>query len=150
MWLTKLRVEDDGFDLSGREVWKGLGPLAFRSTRFGTVVTPPGFRSNYASVPRLPLVFLMAGGRASKEAYLHDGEYTLRRMAREDADLLFLEALLLNPSIPEGLARTMYNAVSWFGRSSWEDETNIVQNEEIQSLIQKVNLRSVSQPGGSH
>jgi hypothetical protein len=134
-WLTRLRVEDDGFDKSGREIWRGLGPVAFRSKRFGDVVVPPDFRSNYASVPRLPLVFLLAGGRASKEAYLHDCEYTLRRMARDDADALFLEALLLNPSLPEGLAHTMYKAVRWFGNGSWEDETNIVQPEEIRALI---------------
>ena len=135
MWLTRIRVEDDGFDKSGREVWRLLKPLAFRSPRFGTVVVPPDFRTNYASVPRLPLVFLMAGGRASKEAALHDCEYTLRRMPREDADDLFLEALLLNPSIPEGLAYTMHKAVRWFGNGSWEDETNIVQPESILAMI---------------
>lgn len=134
-WLTYLRVEDDGFDKAGREIWCGLEPLGFRSKRFGDVITPPGFRSNYASVPRLPLVFLMAGGRASKAAYLHDCEYTLRRMSREDADDLFLEALLLNPSIPEGLAHSMHKAVRWFGGHSWEDETNIVQPDEIKALI---------------
>jgi hypothetical protein len=150
VWLTKLRVEDDGFDKSGREIWRGLGPVGFRSKKFGDVIAPPDFRSNYASIPRLPIVFLMAGGRASKEAYMHDLEYTLRRLQREEADDLFLEMLLLNPSIPEGLARTMHKAVRWFGNSSWEDETNIVQDPEIQSLIQSVNRRSVSQPGGNH
>lgn len=134
-WLTRIRVEDDGFDKSGREVWRLIGPLAFRSARFGTVVVPPDFRTNYASVPRIPLVFLMAGGRASKEAALHDCEYTLRRMPREDADDLFLEALLLNPSIPTGLAHSMHKAVRWFGNGSWEDETNIVQPAEIRALI---------------
>lgn len=141
-WLTRLRVEDDGFDKSGREIWRGIDYAAFRSKRFGTVVTPPGFRSNYASVPRLPLVFLMAGGRASKEAYFHDFAYTVRQMDREDADDLFLEMLLLNPTITEGLAHTMHKGVRWFGNGSWEDETNIVQPDEIRALISPCSISS--------
>lgn len=134
-FLTRLRVQEAGFDRSGRAVWELLEPLVFRSERFGDVVVPPAFRTNYASVPRLPLVFLLAGDRAHKEAALHDFQYTVHAMRREDADDLFLEALLANPVISPALAHAMHTAVRWFGQSSWDDATNIPQPPEIRALI---------------
>lgn len=134
-WQTRLRVEEAGHDKSKRAVWELLEPLVFDSERFGKVVVPPTFRTNYASVPRLPLVFLVAGDRSYKEACLHDYFYTTHEITREEADALFLEALLLNPFIGEGLAHTMHKAVRWFGQSSWEDESNILQPEEIRALV---------------
>lgn len=134
-WLTKLRVEEAGHDLSGRAVWELEYPLVFQSERFGRIIVPSGFRTNYASVPRLPVVFWLAGERAYKEAALHDWQYTVHAMSREDADALFLEALLLNPLIAPGLAHTMHKAVRWFGQSSWDDTTNILQLPEIMALV---------------
>jgi hypothetical protein len=107
----------------------------FESEQFGDVVVPASFRTNYASVPRMPLIFLWAGDRVHKEAALHDAEYTLRRRTREEADALFLEALLLNPLISRPLAYAMHQAVRWFGSSSWTDETNILQPEEISAQV---------------
>lgn len=135
-WITKLRVEDAGHDLSGRAVWELLEPLWYRSDRFGSIIVPPGFRTNYASVPRLPLVFLLAGDRSHKEAALHDWLYTVHSVSREQADAVFLEALLLNPLISPGLARTMHTAVRWFGGGSWEDSSNVLQLPEIRELVQ--------------
>lgn len=132
-WLTRLRVEEAGHDLDGHAVWELLDPLAFRSERFGDIVVPTGFRTNYASVPRAPFVFWLAGDRSHKEAALHDYQYTVHHLPREDADALFLEALLLNPLIPAGLAQSMHKAVRWFGRGSWNDTTNILQPEEIRA-----------------
>lgn len=134
-WRTRLRVEEAGHDLAGRAVWELLEPLFFESDQFGDLIVPPTFRTNYASVPRLPLVFLLAGDRSYKEAALHDFLYTVHSMPREHADAVFLEALLLNPLIPAGLAHTMHKAVRWFGKSSWEDTTNILQPEDIRAQI---------------
>lgn len=134
-WITKLRVEEAGHDLSGRAVWELLEPLVFESSVHGLVTVPPTFRTNYASVPRLPLVFWVAGERVHKEAALHDYFYTVHSMTRQEADDLFLEALLLNPLIPAGLARSMHKAVCWFGQGSWNDDTNILQPEEIRRMV---------------
>lgn len=129
-WKTKLRVEDAGHDRTGRAVWELLEPLVFED-----LVVPPTFRTNFVSVPRWPVIFTLAGDRAHKEAALHDWPYTVHNMTRKEADDLFLRALLLNPLISEGLAHTMYNAVRWFGQSSWDDTTNILQPQEIRELI---------------
>jgi hypothetical protein len=134
-WLTRLRVEEAGHDRSGRAVWELLEPLVFKSERFGHITVPPTFRTNYASVPRAPFVFWLAGDRGHKEAAAHDWLYTTHTLTREDADALFLEALLLNPLIGEGLAHTMHKAVRWFGASSWADETNILQPDEIRKMV---------------
>jgi hypothetical protein len=131
VWTTKLQLElTDEVDPAGRPVWELASPLGW-----GDDFMPPGLRSNLASVPRLPLVFLLAGDRAHKEALWHDGEYILRRKKREEADALFLEMLLANARIPPGLAHTMHKAVRWFGESSWRDETSIVQHPHITRLI---------------
>lgn len=134
-WLTRLRVEEAGHDLSGRAVWELLEPLAYRSRRFGDIVVPAGFRTNFVSVPRRPVIFMLAGDRAHKEATLHDWPYTVHNMRREDADALFLEVLLADPLISGGLANTMYTAVRWFGQSSWDDDSNILQLPEIRQLV---------------
>lgn len=133
-WQTRLLVEEAGHDRSGRSVWELQRPLVFESERFGLITVPTGFRTNYASVPRAPFVFWLAGDRAQKEAALHDWPYTVHNMNREDADALFLEALLVNPLIGPGLAQSMHKAVRWFGQSSWDDDTNVMQPPEIRSL----------------
>jgi hypothetical protein len=137
-WLTKLLVEEAGHDLSKRAVWELQRPLWYRSAEFGSIVVPPGFRTNYASVPRLPVVFWLAGERVHKEAALHDWLYTTHETTREVADDVFLEALLLNPLVPEGLAQSMHRAVRWFGQGSWEDTTNILQLPEISAQVRPV------------
>jgi hypothetical protein len=110
-------------------VWELIDPLLFESEQFGDVVVPATFRTNFASVPRLPLVFLLAGDRAHKEAALHDAEYTLHRLTREQADALFLEALLLNPLIPKWIAYAMHQAVRLFGQGGWDATSNVMQAE---------------------
>lgn len=131
-----LRVERTGeYDKDGRPVWQLLHPLKFDSAVWGRIEVPTGFKTNYASVPRAPFTFWLYGDRCWEEPALHDFAYTVRRMTREEADDLFLEALLLNPTISEGMANTMHKAVRWFGGSSWDDETNIAQPDYIRALI---------------
>jgi hypothetical protein len=136
-WQNRLRVEESGWDAAGRAQWELTAPLMFESERFGTLIVPPTFRTNYASVPRLPLVFLLAGDRSHKEAALHDWLYTCHALTREESDAVFLEALLLNPKIGPGLAHTMHKAVRWFGESSWRDETTVIQHAYIRRLIRE-------------
>lgn len=154
-WLTRQRVEEAGHDRSHRAVWEYISPLIFHSEKYGDLLVPVGFRTNYASVPRLPLVFLLAGDKAHKPASLHDLCYTIHALLRvsfdvaagtyqflqrlpidrEQADDLFLECLDKEPLVGEGLAKAMHTGVRWFGRSSWEDDTNILQLPDIQRLV---------------
>jgi hypothetical protein len=125
-------------DKGGRALWQVQQPLVFASETLGREITvPAGFITNYASVPRLPLIFLVAGDRSFDEAAVHDWLYTSHECTKDQADRVFLEALLLNPKIPAGLAQTMFKAVSWFGGGSWSDETSIQQPEHIRALIRQ-------------
>lgn len=154
-WLTRQQVEEAGFDRSKRAVWQYLSPLVFRSEKYGDVLIPPKFRTNYCSTPRLPFIFAVAGDKAHKPASLHDLTYTIHailkvrwdeerqawsqpeRLAidRQQADDLFLEALEKEPFIGDTLAAAMHKGVRWFGKSSWEDDTNILQPQEIKALM---------------
>lgn len=132
MWKGRLLVEEAGHDLSGRAVWELVGPLTW-----GRFTIPIGFRTNFVSAPRAPFVFWIAGDRAHKEAALHDLFYTTHQIERKEADEILYETLLYNPLISRRLARAMYLGVRWFGQSSWEDETNILQLPKIQALRYK-------------
>jgi len=56
------------------------------------VVVPAGFETDFASVPRLPLAFLMVGDVAHKAPVLHDYLYTVKA-GRQFADKAFAAAL---------------------------------------------------------
>jgi hypothetical protein len=154
-WLTRLCAEEAGHDRSGRDVDELICPLVFRSEKYGDVLLPVGFRTNYNSCPRVPFFYMWAGGKARKPSALHDFPYTAhallitefdtasgnytppvrRPIDRQEADDLFLEALADEPFIGETLAAAMHKAVRWFGQSSWDDDTNILQLPEIRSQI---------------
>lgn len=153
-WLTRLVAEEAGHDRDHRAVWEMYRPLVFRSERYGDLLIPVGFRTNYVSCPRWPFIFAIAGDKAHKPSALHDLAYTLhavlvvqwdvvtathtppvlRPINRREADDLFLEALDGEPLVGETLARIMYRGVRLFGQSSWEDDTNILQPKEIRAL----------------
>jgi len=90
------------YDNSGRALWRLLRDLIFKSAEFGSIVVPEGFVTNYASVPRLPIVYWYCGDRVYEEPALHDYLYTVRHLPRVEADKIFLESLLSNPKIPDG------------------------------------------------
>lgn len=147
-FLTTLKTEKIGYDRDDRPVLRLLGPLIYESERFGLIHVPVGFNTNYASVPRLPVIFLVAGDRAHEQAALHDFEYTVRRRTREEADDLFLEALgsptalppELDRRVPPLLARAMYRAVRLAGQSSWDAESLVPQPRHVQERIFEPNL----------
>lgn len=148
------------FDSDGRPIWELLDDLYFYSAKWGCwFMVPAGFRTNFASVPRLPFVYWWYGDRCWEEPALHDFGYTVHGvyivdcveiegrlvfmreharlvpMTRKQTDDLFREALLLNPASPDGMDHTMHAGVRLGGGSSWKDETNIDQRAEIKALI---------------
>lgn len=101
--------------VSDRPQWRLHEPLRFySSTLREIVVVPSGFETDFASVPRVPIAWLIAGGTANDAAVVHDwlcvkGLYTSVIAAK-----VFLEAMKdLGISF---LRRTlMYWAVRLFG-----------------------------------
>lgn len=150
-FLTPLKVAKVGYDKAGRPCWRLLEDLVYLSDRWGRIVVPKGFITNFASVPRLPVIFLVAGGKAEEAATLHDYLYTVRQIngraiSREEADHVFLEALAaptaiaaidwrLDKPVPAWLAKVMFQAVRIGGQSSWEADTLVPQPQHVDVQI---------------
>ena len=74
-------------------VWELKEPLSYLSDAAGRIITvPPGFRTDFASVPRLPLAYLVAGDTCHQAATLHDYLYRTGELSRSMADRIFFEA----------------------------------------------------------
>jgi len=72
--------------------WRLREPLGFYSRRYNlTICAPAGFVTDFASVPRLPLAYLFAGGTGHWEAVIHDLMYRWGMPARSTADQIFYE-----------------------------------------------------------
>lgn len=68
-------------------------PFVFESDKAGVITVPAGFVTDYASVPRLPLAYLLFGGVADEAAVIHDFLYSTGAVSRKVADAVFLEAM---------------------------------------------------------
>lgn len=114
-FVTPLRVEqlDD-------ELWRLEQPLVYYSDKLQrSLAVPPGFVTDFASVPRLPFVYWLLGGRASKAAVVHD--YLYRKNAgvsRADADAIFVEAMQASGQAP-WRQRLMWRGLRIGGGSSY-------------------------------
>lgn len=74
-------------------VWELKEPLSYLSGAAGRIITVhPGFRTDFASVPRLPLAYLLAGDTCHQAAALHDYLYHTGELSRAMADLVLYEA----------------------------------------------------------
>lgn len=71
-------------------IWEG--PISDKS-RVLVFTVPPGFVTDFASVPRALRWMLNPNGRSRRAAVLHDFLYTGQHLSRKDSDLLFLAAL---------------------------------------------------------
>lgn len=90
-FLTELcLVEADGQD-DGK--WIVGRALVYKSDVAKTIITvPAGFKTDLASVPRLPIVYWLAGGTSNKAAVVHDYLYTTGLVPRDVADAVLREA----------------------------------------------------------
>lgn len=89
-FITPLRCE---LVSENPDTWRLLESLVYQPARGCLVVVPPGFVSDFASVPRWPLVYWLCGGLAKAAAVLHDWMYTRPvTVARARADAIFSEA----------------------------------------------------------
>ncbi len=119
-FLTPLRaqwLEDESRD--GRGTRELLGMLAYQSDVAGRIfVAPKGFVTDFASVPRIPVAYLLTGGCADQAAVIHDWLYTSHEVDRAMADAVFREAVALGN--PGWRAWLMWAGVRIGGGGSWE------------------------------
>lgn len=114
MFLTELKVKE--LPNGDKEV---LSPLVYMRPSLKVYVVPKGFITNYASVPKLPLVYLVFNDLSAKAATLHDYLYSKTRTQRRTADGVFLEALKVE-NTPAWKRYAAYFAVRLFGGSHFK------------------------------
>lgn len=117
-----LEVADDQDD--GQ--WVLAQPLLYQSdVALETFTVPAGFHTDLASVPRLPLVFLLAGDCAREAAVIHDYIYQTHIVNRKMADAVLREASAVT-GVPAWRRFLMWSAVRLFGGSHWGSEISEV------------------------
>lgn len=100
-----------------------LSPLVYYSERLKrSVVVPDGFETDFASVPRLPFAYLLAGGKATKAAVIHDYLYHASGVSRSDADAVFREAMEATGQ-PWWRRSLMWLGVRAFGWTAYQEAT---------------------------
>lgn len=106
---------------AGRGLWQLAEPLVYVSAVAGkTITVPDGFVTDFASVPRLPVVFLLTGDTAHPAAVIHDFLYHGGAgLSRRAADNVLLEAMA-SIGISAWRRHAMYLAVRAFGGSSYK------------------------------
>ncbi|OIO75491.1 MAG: hypothetical protein AUJ85_03035 [Elusimicrobia bacterium CG1_02_37_114] len=90
-FLTELDVR-----LRDNKIWVLDSSLAYESNLVGKIEVPSRFETDFASVPRLPVIYLLWGDRAHREAVLHDYLYrmdSIPLVSFSTANKVFLEAM---------------------------------------------------------
>lgn len=114
-FLTPLRVEQVAPDL-----WMTLSESVYQSAVLGArIIIPAGFVTDFASTPRVPVAFLIAGGCGHHAAVVHDFLYVSHVTTRAIADAVFGEALGV-VGVASWRAALMVTAVRVFGQSAWD------------------------------
>ena len=117
-FLDELELCEADDDVDDGE-WRLAKPLTYSSEVAGRVITvPAGFKTDLASVPRLPVVYWLCGGRANKPAVVHDFLYSTGILARDIADAVFLEAMGV-VGVPFAYRRLMWAGVRLGGASHY-------------------------------
>lgn len=114
MFLTALcckQIEDD--------LWELTSPLTFDAGYHGIFTVPTGFRTDFASVPRVPLAWLYCGGQGEAAAVVHDYLYKVGGVSKDTADRVFYLALRAMGMHPFK-SSIMYQAVKVGGWPMWK------------------------------
>ena len=104
-----------------RPVWRLTEPLRYISGLadnhgrwIGMIYVPVGFETDLASVPRLPVSWLLAGGVGNRAAVVHDYLCVKRKWTGVVAARVFAEALAAS-GVPVWRRSLMYGAVRCCG-----------------------------------
>jgi len=83
-----------------------------------SIDVPIGFKTDFASVPRLLWVFIPRWGKYGNAAVIHDYCYWAQRFSREDSDRIFREGMEVL-EVPKWKILLMYWAVRLGGGLAW-------------------------------
>ncbi|MDX1464480.1 MAG: DUF1353 domain-containing protein [Halomonas sp.] len=112
--------------VDGDYPWRLDDDLVYVSDVLGLIRVPRGYCTDFASVPRIPGVYWMAGGRATLPAIVHDCLYDCwtHKITRAQADRVFLEAMNARQDPKRRVLRwIMYSAVRACGWRPWRRDS---------------------------
>lgn len=116
--LSPLRLERRHGEGAG---WVVLERFGFYSAVLGREEwVEAGFRTDLASVPRLPLVYMLTGATGDEPAVAHDHLYEQRTTTRKQADDVFYE-LAIACGMPRWRAWLMWCGIRLGGGSHWKN-----------------------------
>ena len=98
--------------------WEVLEEYSYETSK-GLVVVPKGFRTDYASVPRIFRNIINSYGKHGRAAVVHDWLYSSKctlNITREEADKIFLE-IMKECDVGVFKRNLMYRMVRMFGAS---------------------------------
>ena len=98
--------------------WLLTAPLKYESDIIGKLTVPKGATTDFASIPRVPIVYALCKGIARRPAVVHDFLYRTGKTERTVADDVFLEAMKCS-GVDWFRRNAMYRAVRLFGKSSY-------------------------------
>lgn len=114
----------------GRYPYLVVSPIVFHSNVLGRkIFVPAGYRTDLASVPRIPFIYALVGNRAVAASIIHDWLHDCwgrEQVTRKQADLVFLEAMERYQDPKSAiLRRLMYWGVrSPFGAAAWRTDSS--------------------------
>lgn len=116
-FLSTLHLQNNSTQDDGR--WITTAPLIYESSLLHKrIFVPTGFKTDFASVPRIPFIYWLVGDTASEAAVVHDYLYTTKFYSRSKSDGVLLEASLCC-KVKLWRAYLMWAGVRCFGWSHW-------------------------------
>jgi uncharacterized membrane protein len=101
-------------------------PVIFKSSLFGdTFKSKTGFITDFASVPRVPILYMFLGGRGKRSAANHDDGYLRQEESKRRVDFRFYEGLL---------ATFVYDAVKAYVNSD-ENTKSCIKNKQLRAIL---------------
>lgn len=93
-FLTQLEVRALQKYDEGRSLWELVYPLGYESDLYHKpILVQEGFVTDFASIPRIPVVYLLMNDIGQPAAVVHDYLYRFHPVSRAKADAIFDEAL---------------------------------------------------------
>ena len=113
---SKIDISDTGeVNSDGRTIWHIDAPLIYEQPKTGVIVTvPKGRTTDFASVPRWPVVYWLFGEVGNGPAAIHDFLYSEAKLSRKASDGIYLDAMA-ETKVPLWRRQGMHKAVRMFG-----------------------------------
>lgn len=110
MFISNLKVEL--INNEGKR-WKVLEDLEYEYNGI-KIVVPAGYKTDFASVPRIHGIFELVGNMGHAAATVHDYLYSTGMLSRKDSDKVLLQALRAT-EVGKPRSMIMYAGVRAFG-----------------------------------